>query len=130
MRQKVASYVADDGYGVEIGKLSLTDQFILLIRRLLYDESESLKTMSEVDKAELELKADLMKFIEKAIDPIRKGKKKSVTMSLTSKWRKYIYELPQSRWARSYDIEIMEPEVEYDIHYYILVRMTVKEALG
>lgn len=130
MKEEVVfTYVVDDGR-VPIQKLSLMDQFRVLIKKLFYDESSELKRIDVLTKEEMRLKTNLIQFLTKATEPIRSEGKNSVTFSLHSKFLKPLEEIQKdtaSRFYKYYTFEVIKPRVEYDVEYHVKVKMTVKE---
>jgi len=125
--ETVFTYVVDDGR-IPIQKLSLMDQIRVLLKRLAYDQSSELKSADILTKELLKLKGNLVDFIQKATDPIRKGDKQRVTFSLSSRFNPVLDEVLQSdRYSKYYDIQIERPVLEYDVEHFVKVKMKVKK---
>jgi len=126
-RETVFTYVIDDGR-VPIQKLPIKDQIRVLIKKLLYDESSELKREDIVTKEELRMRTNLILFLNKATDPIRKKGKKSVTIRLSSKFSPALESvMANSKFLNYYTFEVSKPNVEYDVDYFFQLTMKVKE---
>lgn len=110
-----------------IQKLSLRDQFRLMIKRLANSDQEQLKAEDAVTSQELTLKADLLEFLYKSTDPVRKGFHKSVTVAISSRFLPVLtVVLESTSIANYYDVNMRKPDIEYDIDYNIFVTLEVK----
>jgi hypothetical protein len=110
-----------------IQKLTVTDQIRVLIRNLFKSDAEELKAEDAAVTYRLQLKANLLEFIKRAVNPIREGKRQSVTVEISSVFVPVLDEVMNShRIANFYNTEQFRPKVEYAQNYKILVRLEVK----
>lgn len=125
-RHKVYSYVELDER-TSIQKLGVFDQIRAMVRQLFHDDSKELLQSDILTREQLKLQADLMNFVDKATEPIRRGSKRSVEMKISSKFKSVIDEvLKNPRLTNYYHIHYKLPDIPYDIDYTITVRMEVR----
>ena len=125
-KERIFTYVELDGK-VPVQKLSLADQIRVLFKQLTYDESKELKRDDIFTKEILRLRADLINFIYTATEPIRRGEKQRVRLSISSKFEAVFDEVVESpRIKEYYDVIVNRPDIEYDIPYFIELRLEVK----
>lgn len=135
-KEKVFSYVKDDDR-VPMQKLSIIDQFFVLVKKLTFDASAELKRADMLTRESLKLKADLIELVMGATESIRKGDHKSVHLKVSSKFNPVIPEVlpvketpdseePKGRFASYYYITIKRPALEYDVDHFIDVWLEVK----
>lgn len=125
-KKKLFTYVEVDDY-TPIQKLSVKDQLRVLIQRLTYDDASELKTEDAVTVNQLTLQANLMEFLHRATDPIRKGEKHKVTVMVSNMFDPVLETVLNSNTIKNYyDIEIQRPDIEYDVKYFITIKMEVK----
>ena len=125
-KKKLFSFVevTDD---TPIQKLSFMDQLRVMIKRLTNTDKEQLKAESAETVYELQLKANLLEFIQKATESVRRGEHHAVTMSISSKFQPVLADVLESPSITSYYVvTVVSPEVEYDIPYEIQVTLEVK----
>ena len=126
-KERVFTYVVDDGR-VPIQKLPFGDQLRVLVKKLFYDESSELKRNDIVTREELRMYTNLVQFLTKATEPVRKNGKRSVTVELSSKFLKSLDKVMEvSKFTKYYTFEVEKPYVEYDIDYMFKLTMRVKE---
>lgn len=125
-KEKVFEYIEIDDR-TPVQKLSIGDQLRVLFKRLAYDPGQELKRDDALTREELKLKANLSEFVFLSTEPIRRGKKRSVTMSISSKFDSVFDEVFNSpKITNNYNVEIIRPNIEYNITYFINVTMEVK----
>lgn len=125
-KQKLFTYVEVDD-NTPIQKLGIKDQLRVLIQRLTYDDATELKTEDAVTINQLTLRANLLELIHKATDPIRKGKRHKVTIMVSNMFDPVLEEvLASSTIANYYDVEVQRPDIEYDIPFFVTVKLEVK----
>ena len=125
-KERIFTYVELDGK-VPVQKLSLADQIRVLFKQLTYDESKELKRDDIFTKEILRLRADLINFIYTATEPIRRGEKQRVRLSISSKFEAVFDEVVESpRIKEYYDVIVKRPDIEYDIPYLNELRLEVK----
>lgn len=125
-KKKLFTYVEVDDY-TPIQKLSVKDQLRVLIQRLTYDDASELKTEDAVTVNQLTLQANLMEFLHRATDPIRKGEKHKVTVMVSNMFDPVLETVLNSNTIKNYyDIEVQRPDIEYDVKYFITIKMEVK----
>ena len=125
-RQKLFSFVelTDD---TPIQKLSILEQFRLLVRRLSNDDKEQLKADDAETVYGLQLKANLLEFLNKATEKIRRGDETSVTMQISSKFLPVLDDvLNSSTIATYYTSTVTKPDIEFDIDYFLKLKLEVK----
>jgi len=76
----------------------------------------------------LVLQADLVSFINKALEPIKQGRKRKVILEIDSVFAPVLKNVTKSRKYKDYyDIEILKwPKVDYNIKYTIVVAMKAR----
>ena len=124
--KKLFSFVemTDD---VPIQKLTVLEQLRLLVRKLANDDKEQLKADDAETVYLLTLKANLLEFFNKATEKIRKGDERSVTCQVSSKFLPVLDEVLQSTSIGSYyAAEVIKPDIEFDIDYFVKVKLEVK----
>lgn len=110
-----------------IQKLSIMDQFRLLVRRLSNSDAEQLKADDAETVYELQLKADLQEFLYKATKKVRNGEEQSVTMNISSKFLPVLDSVLEGPTIKPfYTYEIHKPEVDLDIDYFIRLTLEVR----
>ena len=116
--------VTDD---TPIQKLSILEQFRLLVRRLSNSDAEQLKADSAETVYMLQLQANLREFLYKATAKIRNGEQRSVTMELSSKFLPVLDGVLNSAAIKPYYTwKISKPEVDLDIDYFFTLTLEVK----
>lgn len=115
---------------IAIQKLTLLEQIIVVLKRLLYDESIEMKKDDALAVAELELRDTLITYVQNCCKPLREGVSKNVIFTVHSKFGKYLKEvLSMPRFINYYDIYIETPELEYDIEFFYRVKIEVKSEI-
>lgn len=124
--QKLFTFVVVDD-STPIQKLSFLEQLRVLIQRLTNEDKEQLKADDAETVYQLQLKADLLEFLQKATEKVRKGEHKSVTVSVSSKFLPVLDDvLTSNSVATYYDCTVEKPDIEYDIEYNIRITLEVK----
>lgn len=129
MRQgkKLFSFVEVDA-NTPIQKLSVLDQFRVLIKKMANDDAAELKADDAVTQNLLHLKADLIGFLDMAVEPIRQGKKFAVSVAISSDFEPVLQEvLNSSKFKNYYEITVSKPDIEFDVTYQIRVDLIAKE---
>lgn len=125
--KKLYSFVEVDD-STPIQKLSIMDQLRLLLKSFTYDAANELKNEDIVTQEYLTLQANLSDFLRRATEPIRKGKRKEVIVSISTYFNPVFDTVINSREIRDfYDVAIVKPKIDYDIPYDIMVRLKVKD---
>ena len=110
-----------------IQKLSLSEQFRVLLRNLTHSEKNELATEDAVVKERLTMRANLLEFIKKATAPVREGKHKVVTVKISNQFDPVLEEVLNSPSVKNYyNVIVDRPNIDYDIIYFIKVRLEVK----
>lgn len=116
--------VTDD---TPIQKLSIAEQFRLLVRKLSNSDAEQLKADSAETVYMLQLQADLREFLYKATAKVRNGDEKSVTMEISSKFLPVLDTVLNSPAINPfYTWSISKPEVDWDIDYFFTLTLEAK----
>ena len=124
--KKLFSYTQVDDR-TPIQKLTLGEQVRVLLRQLTHSKKNELATEDAVTREYLVMRANLLDFISKATKSIREGKHKSVTMSVSNQFDPVLEEVLNSPQVQNfYTVKVSRPNVEYDIVYFIKVRLEVK----
>jgi hypothetical protein len=126
IKERVFEYVelSDD---VPIQKLRIIDQLRILLKRFTYDAGLELKRDDALTREEMELRADLITLLTVSTEPIRRGEKKNVILSVSNRFDPVLESVIKSkRFQRYYNITVRRPQIEYDIHYFILIKLEVK----
>lgn len=117
--------VTDD---TPVHKLGVLDQLRLLLRHISYDAASELGADDTATKEYLTLRANLLDLIDKSLRPIRVGKKRSVVIQVSSKFKPVLKEVLSSKNLTDfYTIKVSYPKVDYDIALDVLVYLEVKE---
>lgn len=125
-KQKLSSYVTVDENTPMI-KLSIKDQMRVILGRMTQDDARELDNEDAFAINEAVRRANLEDFLRKATKPIREGIHTSVSLSISSEFDdilKDVLESPQI--SRYYTVKLIRPEVDYNVHYNILVRLEVR----
>lgn len=110
-----------------IAKLSILEQIRLLIVKLSNENREQLKAQDAETQEILRLQANLLEFFEKSTAPLREGKETKVAVQVSSKFLPVLDTVLQSNSIRTfYDVEVIKPDIEYDIDYFFKVILEVK----
>ena len=124
--KKLFSYIEVDE-NTPIQKLSVMDQIRVLIKKLTADDSAELLADNAVTLSMLRLKADLQAIVDEALEPIRKGKRYAVSISLPNEFDPVLDEvLKAPRISNYYFVEVLRPDIEYDIPYDIRLNLEVR----
>ena len=116
--------VTDD---TPIQKLSIAEQFRLLVRKLSNSDAEQLKADSAETVYMLQLQADLREFLYKATAKVRNGDEKSVTMEISSKFLPVLDTVLNSPAINPfYTWSISKPEIDWDIDYFFTLTLEAK----
>lgn len=111
-----------------IQKLSLADQFRVLLKQFTYDPANELKNDDIVTKEYMTLKANLSEFLRQSTEPLRHGDKKEVILNISTKFNPVLNEVLESHEiADFFYVDVVKPKIEYDIPYDYLVRLRIKE---
>lgn len=110
-----------------IQKLSLSEQLRVLLRQITHNEKNELETEDAVTHEYLTMRANLLEFIYKATKSIREGKHTSVLLSVSNQFDPVLDEVLNSSQVKNfYNVTVERPDVDYDIVYFIHVRLEVK----
>ena len=110
-----------------IQKLSLPEQFRVLLRQLTHSEKNDLETEDAVTHEYLVMRANLFDFIDRATKSIREGKHTSVTMAISNRFEPVLNEVLDSpRVKNFYNVTVKKPNIDYEILFFYRVRLEVK----
>lgn len=110
-----------------IQKLTVMEQFRLLVRKLTNSDKEQLRADDAETIYQLQLQADLLEFITKATNKVRQGKARSVTMRISSKFLPVLDEVLESPSIKPfYTYTVRKPQIDYDIDYYFRLTLEVR----
>lgn len=110
-----------------IQKLTLGEQFRVLLRQFTKSDKNELATEDSVTHAYLTMRANLLEFINKATKTIREGKHTSVTMKISNQFDPVLEEVLSSpNIVNYYNVTVERPKIDYDIVYFIKIRLEVK----
>lgn len=110
-----------------IQKLTFSEQMRVLLRQLTHSEKNELATEDAVTREYLVMRANLFDFISKATKSIREGKHHSVTLSISNRFDPVLEEVLSSPQVTNYyTVQVSRPNVDYDIAYFIKIRLEVK----
>lgn len=108
-------------------KLSIRDQIRVILSGLAKDDARELDNEDEFAIAEAKRRANLEDFLRKATKPIREGKHTSCSLSISSEFDDILKEVLESpQISRYYTVKIVRPDVDYNVHFNILVRLEVR----
>ena len=106
--KKLFSFIAVDD-DTPIQKLTFSEQLRVLIQRLTNESKE------------------LLEFLHKATEKVRQGEHHSVTVSVSSRFKPVLEDVLQSTSISTYyTYTVDEPEIDYDVEYYIQITLEVK----
>lgn len=126
-RKKLFSFV-DVTENTPIQKLSVMDQVRVMIKKMSHDDAEELRADDAVTQNLMRLKADLMGFLDTALEPLRQGKKFAVSVLIPNEYDPVLEEvLNSTKIANFYTVKVTRPDIEYDIKYDIRIDLEVKE---
>lgn len=125
-KKKLISFVdADDNTPIQ--KLPVKDLLVLLLKKLTYNEESELKNDDAYTQHIATLYTDCNALIKKSCRLIREGKSKSVTLLVSNKFEPVLNDvLNSSKIKNYYNVEVKKPNIDYDIDYYIRVRLEGK----
>lgn len=124
--KKLFSFIEVDE-NTPIQKLSVMDQIRVVIKKMTHDDAAELMAADAVTQQQLRLKADLVGFLDQCLAPIREGKHRAVSISLSNEFDPVIDEVFNSRRiANYYDVTITRPDIDFDVKYNMRVDMVVK----
>lgn len=110
-----------------IQQLSAIDQIRVLLKKMTHDDAAELQAENAVTRHSLELQADLSSILNKALDPLRRGQAKAVSLSLPSVYDSVLDDVfNNSKIKEYYNTKITRPEVDYDIPYNFRLDVEVK----
>lgn len=125
--KKLFSFV-DVTENTPIQKLSVMDQVRVMIKKMSHDDAEELRADDAVTQNLMRLKADLMGFLDTALEPLRQGKKYAVSVLIPNEYDPVLDEvLSSTKIANFYTVKVTRPDIEYDIKYDIRIDLEVKE---
>lgn len=126
-KQKLFSYIEVD-QNTPIQKLTVMDQFRVLLKKMAEDDSAELLAEDAVTQNLMHLKADLVGLLDEALEPIRQGKRFAVSIDLSNDFDPVLKEvLSSTRIANYYNVTVTRPNIEYDIPYTMRLDMEIKE---
>lgn len=124
--KKLFSYIEVDE-NTPIQKLTVMDQLRVVMKKLMQDDAAELAAADAVTLQNLTLKADLLGFLDEALEPIRQGKKRAVSISLSNEFDPVIGDvLGSPRITNYYNVNITRPETDFDVKYNMRVDLEVK----
>lgn len=124
--RKLFSFIEVDE-NTPIQKLTVMDQIRVVIKKMTHDDAAELMAADAVTQQQLRLKADLIGFLDTCLAPIREGKNRAVSISLSNEFDPVIDEVFNSRRiANYYDVKITRPDIDFDVKYFMRVDMEVK----
>lgn len=125
--KKLFSFIEVDE-NTPIQKLSVMDQLRVLVKKITADDAAELMADNAVTISMLKLKADLQAILDNALDPIRKGKRYAVSISIPNEFDPVLEEVLDSPRIKSYyNVYVTRPDIEYDIPYDIRLDLEVKD---
>ncbi len=124
--KKLFSFIEVDE-NTPIQKLSVMDQFRVLIKKMTADDAAELMAEDAVTLNLLRLKADLIGLLDEALEPIRQGKRRAVSISLSNEFDPVLDEVINSpNISNYYYVDVTRPDIEYDIPYKIRLDLEVR----
>lgn len=124
--KKLFSFIEVDE-NTPIQKLSVMDQFRVLIKKMTADDATELMAEDAVTLNLLRLKADLIDLLDEALEPIRQGKRRAVSISLSNEFDPVLDEVINSpNISNYYYVDVTRPDIEYDIPYKIRLDLEVR----
>ena len=124
--KKLFSFIEVDE-NTPIQKLSVMDQFRVLIKKMTADDAAELMAEDAVTLNLLRLKADLIGLLDEALEPIRQGKRRAVSISLSNEFDPVLDEVINSpNIYNYYYVDVTRPDIEYDIPYKIRLDLEVR----
>ena len=126
MRKKLYTYTEVND-STPIQKLSLKDQFRVILKKLTTTQEDELKNEDTVEEYKMELYANLLDFLNKALKPVREGKRSSVKLQISNKFNPVIEDvLNQDAIKKYYNYNLVRPNIQYDIHFFNTLYLEVK----
>lgn len=124
--KKLFSFIEVDE-NTPIQKLSVMDQFRVLIKKMTADDAAELMAEDAVTLNLLRLKADLIGLLDEALEPIRQGERRAVSISLSNEFDPVLDEVINSpNISNYYYVDVTRPDIEYDIPYKIRLDLEVR----
>lgn len=111
-----------------VQKLSIGDQIRVILKKITEDPANELKSEGAVTQEYLTLQANLSEFIQRATEPIRKGKRREVVVKISNMFDPVLNEVLSAKYITDYyNVKVARPKIEYDIPFDIMVKLTVKD---
>lgn len=125
--KKLFSFVEVDE-NTPLQKLSVMDQLRVVVKKLSHDDGAELLAMDAVTQSQVRMKADLLGFLDKALEPIRSGKRSAVSLLVSNEFDPVLYEVLESdRIARYYDVIVTRPDIDFDVEYKMRIDLVAKK---
>lgn len=106
------------------------DQLRLLLGKVNNSDTAMLEAAEKVSRANLEIKSSLISLIEKSTSRMIELGEKSVTLSVSSKYKPFFKEVLDVKYGKGrfydFDIKDYEPSI-IGIEYYIKMTIRMKE---
>ncbi len=111
-----------------LAKLSFFDQLKLLIHKFNNDDVAELDAAEKLSSVALSMKASLMNLLKTAAEPIEKGERQSVTLSVSSKYIPYLDDVIDSHkgLGRYYDFDVKLQDLPINVDYQFVIKMKRK----
>ena len=106
-----------------LAKLSVMDQFKLLLRKFSNDDVAELDAAEKLSGASARMRASLIRLIDTATKDIKEGKRQSVTLALSSKYIPYLDEIidPVRGEGRYFDFVPHTKDLPINVEYKFLL---------
>lgn len=111
-----------------LAKLSMWDQFKLLLRKFSNDDVAELDAAEKLSGVQLRMQASLQRLFTTAAEGLKEGKHKSVTLQVSSKYKPYLDDVIDKKrgMGRYYDFEIKDKDLPINVDYMFIVKIKKK----
>ena len=111
-----------------LAKLSVIDQLKLLFSKLSNDAAAELNANEKLSRETLKMTASLERLFSTAIENMKKGKHRSVTLQVSSKYLPYLDTvIDETRgMGRFYKFEVYKKDLPLNVDYMFIVKISIK----
>lgn len=131
MSTKLYTYIDSDD-NTSLDNLPFKDKILAILFQWFKtsgkEEIQNDRLKSILTNDQLILQADLISFIDKALIPIKQGKRKKVILEIDSIFKNVLKNvLDSKKYKDFYLVEILKtPKIEYNINFSIIVSMKAR----
>lgn len=115
-----------------LAKLSLIDQFKLLLKKFSNEDVAELDAAEKLSGVTLRMQASLQRLFTTAAEGLKDGQHESVTLQVSSKYIPYMDEVihPEHGLGRYYDFETFIKDLPINVDYMFVVKIRKKATIS